>query len=1403
MNALMTATSHTLEADDYVSFGSLSPHLPGMLRERKVARYEASLLAFLGDETQLPGRLSVYREAHEQLQTHLAGSLKATDALVAGPRVLTADFWTRLDAEGLSLLQRLSASRSGALLAEAQLQVHEGRLSAQSYELLKEVVSEPWSALRGDSTVRVCDVSLGNTQRSYLLLGAMVMTRQAALDDHQADELVYLFVPGLAGGLHAFGSVARLKAALARSVRADPDGFWLGHVSLKSRAGARAAISAEADDNPVILRVLDGHAFNLGVEDQIASYQEITALMAGGQWLYDQSTPEQSLERLRLETAHNLMAPDNEARGQAIDQVAEQLRTARATRQLPDWLLQLPAEARNGYARGLMTYARNAAWLEQDLAHSLPSFEVFTRDTLADRLKADLKRTINPDAVKVDMPDSVTVEVVQTGDRPERPHLAGDISESIAITDFSTRDDVSLSRHTISLSALARHNIDVEDEQQMLRLKHSHFTLDGLDTQALGIDLEYLLKTLPELDVATHYNVRITDAFLGRTPAGSQPGAPDIARRLAVFRQAINLEAWAARQQGHLSEAGLRLLQAATSASNGKQPTSGEFDIEYRYTLLRSPIRGDGSYTEQGLTGLSVVHDKTSELSLMYLPGAPGNQKFVEDISLQGLRSRLANLVLLDRSLLDYLARSASAGSDPARNVQNINAILRSADHGFLLIDPVRAPHLTLTDMQYMARMGKLREQVDIASRTALEIQRRQLERSAERELGYVKLGLSVLPGIGTAIAAYDGWHDANAAVNAFARGDYKAGASLLFSATLNLGEVILTLAPLVVKPGAAGTVLGHVEQVLGQAGSTLYDVGRRASKALQKKRLGNWLPSINTGKSWQSKAFEGYEVNVRLYDAVRLTGKNENVFLLNQRMYIQVNDKVYEVYRRAGEQTLRLKARPPKNYEPPVRQNARGEWEYHLDVGGKGGSPFPELDEVIVDSTPVTSTRKVPAGYDVPPQIAPAPLPAVRPQGIESMDRVVIGQRDLFISRELDEVGGYGVFRIDPADPTRLQAQGTLTAEGVYRLVDQPGSAVGGIFEEVAEDFVLMDNKFYRVRLDTDQLSWKVVGKAGDGRSALFIEADGVFDPVTQRVVIGNWHLTPQLGNHPRLETLVRQAFDLPASGHEYEVHTFLRNYTRQIVKSVDPHVMRAPDVLELERLCEQSLHRQQFPIGRLDEALTSMANKQPLPIWAPVYDELQGLRTVLPTPSGRIYNMEVARQLNKHMLIRTMDVEVMALLDSYAALRSGVIATHAMRTTLSKKILQLVMRNRGYTRLEGGRYRRGSIGFGMVFRGPNGDVYLMEIRHLQPTGSSWGKITFERSSSGSSIMMSDDWVEIVAQRSITEVPFNPAAVAVLQAKADGRLFKLIGTITPDRGVMVFKIAGPAGVPSPVAQAL
>ena len=1387
----MSVTSHTLEADQYLSFGSLSPNFPATLRERKVARYEASLLAFIGVDDQASSRLAAYRQAHEQAQDQRGETQQATDTLIEGVESQAPDFWTRLDANGLSLLQRLSAGRARCMLAEAQLQVYEGRLSEAAYQQIKEVVSEPWSSLRGQSTTRVCDLSLGASQRSYLLLGVIVITRQLALDDHQAPEPVYLFAPGRAGGLHAFASVAQLKTQLARSVRADPDGFWLGHVSLKSRTAARAALMVEGPDTPIILRVLDGHAFNLGVEDQIASYKEMAALMTRGQSLHSESTIAQSLERLRLDTAENLLAPDNQAREQGIDLVAEQLRTAQATQDLPDWLLLAPVEDRAEYAKALSDYARNAVWLEEDLRRNLPSFDVFTRHTLAERLKADLKRDIDPDAIKVDMPDRVTVEVLQAGERPERPHLAGDTLESTAVTGFSTWDDVSLARHTFNLSELARKNIDVGDEQQMLRLKHSYFTLDGVDTKALGVDLSYLLKTIPDLDVATLYSMRITDVFLGRTAQGSQPGAPSIARRLGVFRQAINLEAWVARKRGHLSERGHRLAQAATAPVNGNHKPDAEFDIDYRYTWLRSPDRGDSSDTEQALIGVSVVHDKTTGLALMYLPGAPGNQKFFEDTGFQRLVQRLSNHVLLDRELLTHFANSGTAGSDVARNTQNINAILRIGTYGFLVIDPVKAPHISLTDMQYLARMGRLKEQVYGSSRSALDIERRQMERIAARDLSYIKIGLSVIPGIGTTIGVYDGWHDASAAISAFARGDYKTGAGLALSAALNLGEAILALAPLVVRPRAVGAVLGSLDDTVTKAAANLYEAGLRASKSLQKNRLRDFLPSVSSAKQGRTKAFDGYAVHVLLHDAVRLKGKNENVYLLNNNLYIQIDDKVYEVYRRSGEKTLRLKAHPPKNYEPPIRMDVRGRWEYHSDVGGKGGSPFPELEELIVDSTPVVSTRKVPDGYEVLPAIFPAPVPVIPPQGIESMDRVVIGHLDLFVSRELDDIGNYGIFRIDPDDPTKLQPRGVLTAEGVYRLSDQPLSPGSDLFEDLSEDFVLMDNKFYRVQLDSEQFSWKVV-REGEPDSTLYIEADGLFDPVTQRVVIGNWHLTPQLGEHPHLEALARQAFDLPATGSDYQVQTFLRYYSRQVIKSVDTRVIRASDVLELERLCEQSMTSKQLPVGMLDEALTAMARKQPLPIWAPVYDELQGLRTVLPTPSGRFYNMEMVRQLRSYMLIGNLDVEVTALVDSYAALRAGMISTHALRTDLAKNIMHVAMRHRGYQRLEGGRYRRGTVGFSLVFRGPNGDVYLMEIRHLQPAYSTWGKISFERSSSGGAIMMSDDWVDIVAQRSISEVPFNPAVVAIQQARADGRLFRLIGTITPDKDVMVFKIAGP-----------
>lgn len=147
----MSENSHTLNADQYLSFGSLSINLPGTLRERKVSRYEASLQSFIGTADQAMTRLAAYRDTHEQALTQCAETQQATDRLLEGAESQGTDFWTRLDAGGLSLLQRLSTGRSRSLLAEAQLQVYEGRLSESAYQQIKEVVSEPWSSLRGQS----------------------------------------------------------------------------------------------------------------------------------------------------------------------------------------------------------------------------------------------------------------------------------------------------------------------------------------------------------------------------------------------------------------------------------------------------------------------------------------------------------------------------------------------------------------------------------------------------------------------------------------------------------------------------------------------------------------------------------------------------------------------------------------------------------------------------------------------------------------------------------------------------------------------------------------------------------------------------------------------------------------------------------------------------------------------------------------------------------------------------------------------------------------------------------------------------------------------------------------------------------------------------------------------------
>ena len=77
----MSENSHTLNADQYLSFGSMSINLPGTLRERKVSRYEASLQSFIGTADQAMTRLAAYRDTHEQALTQCAETQQATDRL--------------------------------------------------------------------------------------------------------------------------------------------------------------------------------------------------------------------------------------------------------------------------------------------------------------------------------------------------------------------------------------------------------------------------------------------------------------------------------------------------------------------------------------------------------------------------------------------------------------------------------------------------------------------------------------------------------------------------------------------------------------------------------------------------------------------------------------------------------------------------------------------------------------------------------------------------------------------------------------------------------------------------------------------------------------------------------------------------------------------------------------------------------------------------------------------------------------------------------------------------------------------------------------------------------------------------------------------------------------------------
>ncbi len=887
-------------ADDLIAFHSLPQTFPDSLNQRRVAEHQQRILEHLGQACEQTEAMSVYQAWRQQF--HAAGQVIRT---LLEPPLHSHDL--------LNLTAQLVQQRQAALLAQAQLQRCEGTLDAADLQRLRYVVG---LADEPDDDVLHLDIGVGDPDEPTVFGGVLIITTEQALKSPGINQPALLYVPGEEGGLQKFFSLKALKEQLGFTLMAGNETCLWQHVSQPRREAAMA------EPIKLVTRVITVQPIQYGVNAQLKGYETFRSALARyssvsvAEQILDGQASSRASSLPRQHRDHdgwvrNLGVALDETRERAIDLIAEQQRTAELVPQLPGWLLDSPLETRQTYARLLAGFHDAAARLESHLAEHLPTFEAFTAQRLNARLKHDLGLDVDADQLLIDLPASV--------------HRHVDIDPQFGSALHHKPWQGSQSRVRSSLSELARQNVDVNDASSRARLGMLKVeyppqpNLAGLQR----VTGDYLLGIIPELDIAGQYRTVLRSVFRLRSPAS----VTHAELMIKAYELNIVLEGFCARQRKLLSEAGYALLaQAAQARSTAELSRAGVFISR----LVFKPGQAvTGERSSRTLRGISVIEHSASARVLVYLPQVPDGECLIEASSLQQARERLISSLLRFPARVDWLASCVEEATEQAAAVSYIHEALRRGFEGFIAIVP--ALDLLISEQQLHVREALLYEQSRVLARSNHDLKGERRQRSNLLYLMFFRGVISFMPGLGVLFSVQDGWSDSQASSKAFRAGQLDDGLLLAGSTLLCVMDVLFCVIP------GAGTV------------AALALAARRATRLRQAAGLTRTLPSM-VRQSAGKNLFTGYEVDSSLLDAVPQTGRDTGTWLKNGELFIYQDARVYQVFRRPDEQTLRLKKTAARGYEQPVRL-VQGQWLPHSDVGLKGGGRSMIAEVLLVEA--------------------------------------------------------------------------------------------------------------------------------------------------------------------------------------------------------------------------------------------------------------------------------------------------------------------------------------------------------------------------------------------------------------------------------------------------------------------
>ncbi|MDO4238204.1 DUF6543 domain-containing protein [Pseudomonas sp.] len=582
------------------------------------------------------------------------------------------------------------------------------------------------------------------------------------------DGVHFIYWPGSDGGLQRFDS----RQALEESV-----------------------FGIQPQDKQLALQftTLSRNPFDHSLSSQQLAFEDQAARIRQA-WPGDEHASQRAaaLEKLRAQTLPGLLIPDNSAREAAYLLLIEQHNARLLAEQLPSWLGTQTVEKREALKTLLRAYVPALKRAQALLERSLPPRDVFVRRKIDARIRKDFAIQ-KGFTLQLEMPDSV---------EQRRDTIAG----SAPGTAVKIIDVPSAKRSKVSLDDLALRNLDA-DLSLRLGFVSVEVTADAAeerDTLKAGVTKRYLANLVTDLDLAKQYEARILEAFMGAP--GESIHQKRYRRECLVepWRLMLNIQGLLARMQNHISADALQLLQTAIDAD-----TQAAWNADgKRIRLLPAHLSAGGADTRQQspitLSGITFIEEQNSGNTLLYLPDAPDERYLRSYASLEQARIALFELCRLD-TMVQYVAGRAVQG-DVRAHVQRID---RATVKGYDAMIQAGFPWPTTTTLathQLDAHMGRLLEAHRKEARSNDDLAHEKYALQSGKVFNGIKIALSFIPFIGTAVSLADATTSLYQAVAAFRRGDTAHGIDQLASVFECLVYAAMDALAIAAAPNARGS---------------------------------------------------------------------------------------------------------------------------------------------------------------------------------------------------------------------------------------------------------------------------------------------------------------------------------------------------------------------------------------------------------------------------------------------------------------------------------------------------------------------------------------------------------------------------------------------------------------------